>query len=94
MPSIRKSLAAQERAKHCIPGMTQLLSKRPDQFSLGVWPGYYQRAKGAMVWDLDGNEYLDMSIGGIGATILGYADPEVDAAVVAAIGQGVASSLN
>lgn len=94
MNRIEKSLAMQERAKRRIPGMTQLLSKRPDRFSQGVWPGYYSRAKGARVWDLDGNEYLDMSIGGIGATILGYADPDVDAAVVEAIGRGVASSLN
>ena len=71
----------QERAKRWIPGMTQLLSKRPDMFSLGVWPGYYSRAKGARVWDLDGNEYIDMSISGIGACVLGYADPDVDDAV-------------
>ena len=91
---IPKSLAMQERAKQRIPGMTQLLSKRPDMFSLGVWPGYYSRAKGVEVWDLDGNCYIDMSIGGIGANILGYADPDVDAAVIDAIRQGVSSSLN
>ncbi|MDC0336041.1 aminotransferase class III-fold pyridoxal phosphate-dependent enzyme, partial [Pseudodesulfovibrio sp.] len=88
------SLEMQERAGKRIPGMTQLLSKRPDLFSRGVWPGYYSRAKGAKIWDLDGNEFLDMSIGGIGANVLGYADPDVDAAVVAAIADGVSSSLN
>lgn len=77
-----------------IPGMTQLLSKRPDMFSLGVWPGYYSKAKGAKVWDLDGREYLDMSIGGIGACVLGYADDEVDDAVMRAVRNGVACSLN
>jgi glutamate-1-semialdehyde 2,1-aminomutase len=94
MRNREKSLAMQARGKARIPGMTQLLSKRPDMFSLGVWPGYYSRAKGASVWDLDGNEYLDMSIGGIGANVLGYADPEVDEAVVRAIRDGVSSSLN
>ena len=94
MRQMHRCLDVQNRAKRRIPGMTQLLSKRPDQFSLGVWPGYYAKAQGASLWDLDGNEYLDMSIGGIGATILGYADPEVDGAVGRAIGQGVASSLN
>jgi len=84
----------QERAKRRIPGMTQLLSKRPDMFSLGVWPGYYSRAQGANVWDLDGNRYLDMSISGIGACVLGYADPDVDNAVRRAVADGVASSLN
>ena len=89
-----KSLAMQERAKRIIPGMTQLLSKRPDRFSQGIWPGYFSRAKGARVWDLDGNEYIDMSISGIGANILGYADPEVDDAVKTAIANGTSSSLN
>ena len=80
-----KSLEMQTRAKHRIPGMTQLLSKRPDMFSTGVWPGYYQKAQGVEVWDLDGNHYIDMSISGIGANILGYADPDVDEAVQTAI---------
>ena len=35
-----------------------------------------------------------MSIGGIGACVLGYADDEVDGAVIEAIRNGVASSLN
>jgi glutamate-1-semialdehyde 2,1-aminomutase len=91
---ISKSLKMQERAAKRIPGMCQLLSKRPDMFSLGVWPGYYSKAKGAYVWDLDGNEYLDMSISGIGAAVLGYADDEVDDAVKKAITDGVVSSLN
>lgn len=94
LPQAPRSIELQEHAKTRIPGMTQLLSKRPDQFSLGIWPGYFSKAKGALVWDLDGNKYLDMSIGGIGATVLGYADDEVDEAVVRAIRDGVASSLN
>lgn len=92
--SNNKSLDIQEKAKKSIPGMSQLLSKRPDQFSLGVWPGYFQKAKGVEVWDLDGNRYIDMSIGGIGANVLGYADPDVDSAVLEAIKNGVSSSLN
>lgn len=84
----------QKRAKERIPGMNQLLSKRPDRFSLGVWPGYYSKAKGVNVWDLDGNKYIDMSIGGIGANVLGYADPDVDAAVGKSIDLGTSSSLN
>lgn len=91
---IKKSFAAQKKAKKIIPGMTQLLSKRPDRFSFGIWPSYYSKAKGSYIWDLDGNKYLDMSIGGIGATILGYADKTVDSAVLNSIKKGVASSLN
>lgn len=92
--SRKKSLALQEKAKGLIPGLSQLLSKRPDMFAPGVWPGYFSKAKGAEVWDLDGNRYIDMSISGIGANVLGYADPDVDAAVKKAIDNGSSSSLN
>ena len=92
--NIPKSMKIQERAKKLIPGMTQLLSKRPDMFAPGVWPGYYSKAKGVEVWDLDSNKYIDMSIAGIGANVLGYADPDVDAAVHKAIDVGTSSSLN
>ncbi len=91
---ISKSIKMQERAKERIPGMTQLLSKRPDMFAPGVWPGYYSKAKGVEVWDLDGNKYIDMSIAGIGSNILGYADPDVNAAVLESIDSGSSSSLN
>ncbi|NOU50781.1 aminotransferase class III-fold pyridoxal phosphate-dependent enzyme [Pseudoalteromonas sp. JBTF-M23] len=89
-----KSISLQHQAKSIIPGLTQLLSKRPDMFSTDVWPGYFSKAKGAKVWDLDGKEYLDMSISGIGANILGYAVDEVDNEVIANIRNGVSSSLN
>lgn len=89
-----KSQAMQKKAKQFIPGMSQLLSKRPDMFSQGVWPAYYSKAKGVKVWDLDGNEYIDMSIGGIGANVLGFADPDVNAAVIKAVKSGSSSSLN
>lgn len=94
LKSIEKSFNLQERAKKRIPGLSQLLSKRPDMFSYGVWPGYFSKAKGAYVWDLDGNKYLDMSIGGIGANVLGYADLDVNAAVKEAIAKGTSCSLN
>lgn len=83
-----------EKAKRLIPGGTQLLSKRPEMFAPLVWPAYYSKAKGCRVWDLDGNGFIDMSVMGVGANILGYADPDVDRAVKEAIGRGVSSTLN
>ena len=58
------------------------------------WPAYYRKAKGAEVWDLDNNHYIDMSIMGIGACPLGYADPDVDAAVKTRIDNGSMCTLN
>ncbi len=83
-----------KRAKKIIPGGTQLLSKRPEMFAPDLWPSYYSKAKGSKVWDLDNNKFLDISIMGVGACILGYADPDVDEAVKNAISNGVSSSLN
>jgi glutamate-1-semialdehyde 2,1-aminomutase len=40
---------------------------------------YIERAKGARLWDIDGNEYVDYRLG-YGPAILGYADDRVDAA--------------
>ena len=82
------------RAKSLIPGGTQLLSKRPEMFAPEIWPAYYSKAKGCRVWDLDGREFIDMSIMSVGACILGYADEDVDAAVIESIHKGVNSSLN
>lgn len=83
-----------QHAKSKIPGGTQLLSKRPEMFLPDQWPSYYRQAKGVEVWDLDGNKYIDMSYNGIGACVLGAADPEVDAAVHDAIARGAMSTLN
>jgi glutamate-1-semialdehyde 2,1-aminomutase len=89
-----KTQAMGQRARTRIAGGTQLLSKRPEMFAPGQWPGYYSKAKGAETWDLDGNKYVDMSIFGVGACVLGFADPDVDAAVHAAIDAGSMATLN
>lgn len=83
-----------KRAKHIIPGGNMLLSKRAEMFLPNLWPAYFSRAKGCRVWDLDGNEYIDMSIMGIGTNTLGYGHPDVDAAVQAAITNGNSSTFN
>jgi glutamate-1-semialdehyde 2,1-aminomutase len=40
---------------------------------------YAKRGKGARIWDIDGNEYIDYRLA-YGPAILGYADPRVDEA--------------
>ena len=83
-----------KKAKKLIPGGTQLLSKRPEMFLPDFWTAYYEKAKGCRVWDLDGNKYTDMSYMGIGASILGYADKDVDSAVKTAVNKGSMCTLN
>lgn len=83
-----------QKARKLIPGGTQLLSKRPELLLPGQWPAYYAKAQGSKIWDLDGNCYTDMAYSGIGSCILGYADPDVDAAVREATYAGSMSTLN
>ena len=82
------------RAKNIIPGGNMLLSKRAEMFLPEQWPSYFSRSKGCMVWDLDGKEYVDMSIMGIGTNTLGYGHPEVDDAVHKAVTDGNMSTFN
>lgn len=83
-----------KRAKQIIPGGNMLLSKRAEMFLPDQWPAYFSKAKGCQVWDLDGNQYTDMSIMGIGTNILGYGHPEVDAAVHRTVDAGNMSTFN
>lgn len=83
-----------KRAKGVIPGGNMLLSKRAEMFLPEQWPAYFSRASGCRVWDLDGREYIDMSIMGIGTNTLGYGHPEVDAAVRRTVDAGNMSTLN
>lgn len=92
--NITKGTTLWKRAKARIPGGSQLLSKRSEMFLPDRWPSYYDRASGIEVWDLDGNKYLDMSYMGIGACILGYADPDVNRAVKAAVDRGSMCTFN
>jgi len=77
-----------KKAKRLIPGGTMLLSKRPEMFLPDQWPSYFSKAKGCKVWDLDGKEYTDVSIMGIGTNTLGYGHEEVDDAVFRVVGEG------
>jgi len=81
-------------AKTVIAGGNMLLSKRPEMFLPDQWPAYFHRAKGCRVWDLDGRDYIDMSIMGIGCNTLGYGHPEVDEAVRRAVDLGNMATLN
>jgi len=83
-----------KRAKQVIPGGNMLLSKRAEMFLPEQWPAYFSKARGCKVWDLDGREYTDMSIMGIGTNILGYGHPEVDAAVQQTVASGNMSTFN
>jgi len=82
------------RAKKLIPGGSMLLSKRSEMYLPQGWPAYFSHTQGCSIWDLDGREYKDLSLMGIGTNILGYSRSEVDAAVHETVNKGHLSTLN
>ncbi len=81
-----------ERALRTIPLGSQTFSKSLTQYPRGVSPFFMERGEGSRVWDVDGNEYIDF-VNGLLAVSLGYNDPDVNAAVIDQLSQGVTFSL-
>ncbi|MDI1428620.1 MULTISPECIES: aspartate aminotransferase family protein [Polyangium] len=79
-------------ARRLIPGVTQSLMKRPEMYALGSFPVYLETGEGALVRDVDGNEYIDY-ICGLGANTLGHNHPAVVRAIREPLGNGVLHSL-
>jgi glutamate-1-semialdehyde aminotransferase len=92
LPRTFRSEALYTRALGLIPAATQTLAKGPGQFVRGVAPKYLARGRGARVWDVDGNEYLDFSMA-VGPLSLGYCYPAVDEAIRAQLADGITFSL-
>ena len=68
------------RALKTIPTGAQTFSKSAQMMVRGASPLFLERANGARVWDVDGNEYLDFILGLL-PVVLGHCDPDVDAAI-------------
>lgn len=79
------SLALYNRAKRLIPGGVN--SPVRAFKSVDDTPFYVKRAKGAYLFDVDGNEYLDF-VSSWGAIILGHADDGLTEAIKAAAEDG------
>jgi glutamate-1-semialdehyde aminotransferase len=83
-----------ELAKQLIPGGSQLLSKRSEMFAPDQWPSFYQSASGVSIEALNGRQYTDMSIMGVGSCILGYSDDDVNERVHDVVDKGSMTTLN
>jgi glutamate-1-semialdehyde 2,1-aminomutase len=83
----RRQADMYRRALRTMPGGTDS--------NFRIWDAdtvYVDRGKGARIWDLDGNEYIDLRMG-YGPAILGHADDRVDAHVAERMTRGVSFSL-
>jgi len=86
-----RSKALLRRAREIIPGGYHLTGRPiagPDDA-----PMYIERGQGARCWDVDGHEYIDYFMA-FGPNLLGYANPEVDAAAIEQVRRGALLSLN
>ncbi|MEI7907131.1 MAG: aminotransferase class III-fold pyridoxal phosphate-dependent enzyme [Bacteroidota bacterium] len=91
-PTIQKSDELYARAVGLIPAATQTLAKGPGQYIKGVAPKYLLKGKGSHVWDVDGNEFLDYTMG-VGPISLGYSYPPVNDAIRKQLEDGITFSL-
>ena len=71
-----------------------LLSKNPDRYLPDLWPTYFKSAKGCKIKDYDNNNYVDLSLMGVGTNVLGYANSQIDNAVKKNISKSNMSTLN
>jgi glutamate-1-semialdehyde 2,1-aminomutase len=81
----KKSTALYQKALELIPGGVN--SPVRAFKAIGIAPTFVVRAKGAKIWDVDGNEYIDY-VGSWGPMIMGHAHPKVVAALREAIPRG------
>jgi aminotransferase MxcL len=79
-------------AKRLVPGVTFSMMKRPEHFAPESFPVYLAKGQGALVEDVDGQEYIDY-IGGLGANMLGHNHPAVVEAIRKHLDAGLIHSL-
>lgn len=87
-----KSQSLLERAEKRIPLASQTFSKSRIQYPAHASPLFITHGSGGRCWDVDGNEYVDL-VNGLLSNVLGYHDPDVDAAVREQLDQGITFSL-
>ena len=87
-----KSEEQLKRAEQTIPLGSQTFSKSRTQYPVGISPLYAARARGAEIWDVDGNRYIDL-VSSLASITLGYGDSEVNKAVKKQLRLGVSLSL-
>ena len=85
----------QNYAAKLIPGTSQLFGKKPELYLPGgKWPTYYSKAKGINVWGIDNKKYLDFTMVGVGTSVLGYSDPDMNKVAIKALKNSSMNTLN
>jgi len=82
-----KSNKLRKKASKLIPGGAHTYSKGDDQFPQ-LSPHSIVRGKGARIWDVDGNEFVDWGMG-LTSVLLGHAYEPIIKAITDELGNGV-----
>ena len=85
MTSKLKDEALRNRAAKVIPN--GMFGHEAVHLLPASFPQFFAKAKGAYIWDVDGNRYLDFMCA-YGPNLLGYGDAQVDAAAVRQLAEG------
>ncbi|RPI31721.1 MAG: aminotransferase class III-fold pyridoxal phosphate-dependent enzyme, partial [Actinomycetota bacterium] len=88
---LSKSMSMLEDAYRLTPGGVGGI-RRPYNFVVGEYPVFITHGRGGHIFDVDGNEYIDM-LCAYGPIILGYVEPEINEAVKARMDEGFCFSL-
>ena len=88
---LEKSMKMLEDAYRLTPGGVGGI-RRPYNFVVGEYPVFITHGRGGHIFDVDGNEYIDM-LCAYGPIILGYVEPEINDAVKAQMDKGFCFSL-
>lgn len=80
-----KDMALRERAVKVIPN--GMFGHEATHLLPASFPQFFSKAKGAYIWDVDGNRYLDLMCA-YGPNLLGYGDERVDAAATRQLALG------
>ena len=81
-----------DKAINIIPLASQTFSKSSQQYVKGAAPLFAAKAKGAILTDIDGNEYIDY-VAGLLPIVLGYCDPDIDSKIITQLNKGITFSL-
>jgi len=87
-----KSTELLERAQKVIPLGSQTFSKSYIQYPVGHAPLYLDKGLNGHVWDVDGNEYVDL-VSGLLPVLIGYCNEDVNNAIRRQLDRGITFSL-
>ena len=84
-----KSREMFNRASQVIPGgiYGHLGPAEGQWIPVNRWPSFSEKAQGSYFWDVAGNKYIDYMCA-YGPNVLGYNDPDIDAAALAQLKHG------